>query len=656
MSQPYRLIIRKHPHGAAAVSADAQVLAERLKIDPYSTRLTLVGHGLGELMSGTATQLEKAGPLLDDLGYEWAVVPFHRPRPRANRVRQFEIRKDAIVFDIDDVPWTLARGETVLAVFGTAQGGVMSSLLQRSYQRISGTSALGPRAKFDAILAAKPVLDLYPLSVDPDDPSRPFGPYRVFSGRFNAECLGEHKTLSAARNMEVLMRLLHERGPVVLEMDFGLFQLPGCEVVLQSSTGAEEENLRSLVGYGWYASHLVRQTRARRGEAAAPRSSIFDGPLEGAKALAPLVGQDAHGEKPATPSLDEQLDEGEATGVLDDDLPAPPHFRPSPMQGWWTGRLTVGMVLVAAAGGGFFYALESSPAFVNFLDVVFIRNSGLLFLVAAALFFESFRRLRLKRWMENTPTSKVRSMAAGLVELKGHARRAYALRTPILMMPCVYYHTRAYRLMRMQNGNDQWVLSSDRNSGPVPFYLEDETGRVLVNPDKATMKPAHKQEIQGQIQTAIGMVFDVDPETRYVEEFIPEGAAVYVLGSAELKTHEVDNRAHRVTVKLRALKADRKRLLAEYDADHDGRIDEDEWDKARRDMEREALADALAAEGVSPHADRLVVMKPEHRGLPFVVSEKSEERHTTLQQWVAPAAFVAGIAALVGALLNLSAL
>ena len=97
--------------------------------------------------------------------------------------------------------------------------------------------------------------------------------------------------------------------------------------------------------------------------------------------------------------------------------------------------------------------------------------------------------------MDNTPTSKIRSLAMGMVEIKGMTERAYNLISPITMVPCVYYRLRKYRRSRKhgQQTIGGWDLIDEYDCGPVPFYLRDETGKVTVNPEGARVSPAHTE-------------------------------------------------------------------------------------------------------------------------------------------------------------------
>lgn len=102
------------------------------------------------------------------------------------------------------------------------------------------------------------------------------------------------------------------------------------------------------------------------------------------------------------------------------------------------------------------------------------------------LFIHGFQLLQRKRLIMNTPASKIRSAAMGLVEVSGLAAGPYSMVAPITGMPCYYYRTMAWQWKR-QGKNSQWVKVADE-SYHVPFFLEDNAGCVLVNPQGAEME------------------------------------------------------------------------------------------------------------------------------------------------------------------------
>ncbi len=115
---------------------------------------------------------------------------------------------------------------------------------------------------------------------------------------------------------------------------------------------------------------------------------------------------------------------------------------------------------------------------------------GLILALAGAstglwLVSRSFRTVRRKRLILNCPASKIRSAASGLVEICGLAVGPYTIDAALSGISCFYYRTLAWQLK--QSGKDKkWEKVADE-SMHVPFYIDDNTGRVLVDPQGANL-------------------------------------------------------------------------------------------------------------------------------------------------------------------------
>ena len=129
----------------------------------------------------------------------------------------------------------------------------------------------------------------------------------------------------------------------------------------------------------------------------------------------------------------------------------------------------------------------SIPAFLASSSVA--NDPAIYALIGAAagvyLFYRGFRMLQRKRLIEDTPTSKIRSAAMGLVEVSGLANGPYTIPAPVSQLPCYFHRTMVW--IYVQSGkNKRWKKVVDARLH-VPFYLEDETGRVLVDPSDAEL-------------------------------------------------------------------------------------------------------------------------------------------------------------------------
>jgi hypothetical protein len=101
------------------------------------------------------------------------------------------------------------------------------------------------------------------------------------------------------------------------------------------------------------------------------------------------------------------------------------------------------------------------------------------------LFYRGFLMLQRKRLIENTPSSKIRSAAMGLVEVSGLATGPYTIIAPLTGKHCFLHRTVVWELQ--QRGKDsEWVKVAEETQH-VAFFLDDTTGRVMIDPLGAEM-------------------------------------------------------------------------------------------------------------------------------------------------------------------------
>ena len=107
------------------------------------------------------------------------------------------------------------------------------------------------------------------------------------------------------------------------------------------------------------------------------------------------------------------------------------------------------------------------------------------FLAGIYLLFQGFRLLQRRHLILNTPVSKIRSASLGMVELNGLAAGPYTVVAPITERSCYYYRTVAWEWKR-SGRSSQWVKVATECTH-VPFFLDDNTGKVLVDPRGADL-------------------------------------------------------------------------------------------------------------------------------------------------------------------------
>jgi hypothetical protein len=101
------------------------------------------------------------------------------------------------------------------------------------------------------------------------------------------------------------------------------------------------------------------------------------------------------------------------------------------------------------------------------------------------LFIQGFRLLQRRHLILDTPFSKIRSAPLGLIELSGLAMGPYTMVAPITARPCYYYRTLVWE-WKQSGKNKQWVKVA-AECMHVPFFLDDNTGKVMVDPRRADL-------------------------------------------------------------------------------------------------------------------------------------------------------------------------
>lgn len=168
-------------------------------------------------------------------------------------------------------------------------------------------------------------------------------------------------------------------------------------------------------------------------------------------------------------------------------------------------------------------------------------------------FFTGFKRLSEHNLILDTPTSTIRGMAMGLVEVKGEAvPLGQPMLSPFSASPCVYYRYTIEEYVH-SGKSSHWDTIKSEESG-VDFLVDDGTGRVEVNPRGAEVDIPfdHQFDVNPGQETPdgvlrflqyiglpdnkpkmfLGLVAYGENERRYTEWFIAPGDNLYVMGTA----------------------------------------------------------------------------------------------------------------------------
>jgi len=152
--------------------------------------------------------------------------------------------------------------------------------------------------------------------------------------------------------------------------------------------------------------------------------------------------------------------------------------------------------------------------------------------IGVRLFFRGFPFLKGKHLIQDTPVSTVRGAALGLVEVSGTVVGPYTLIAPLSQTDCFYYHAIALGSSGEEKKPKEEILY-------VPFFLDDGTGRVMVDPRGAQtdLQPSVDDEYSSSTGDAFTRHFllrhGISSEYPvHLEEYcIRAGDRLYVLGT-----------------------------------------------------------------------------------------------------------------------------
>lgn len=275
-----------------------------------------------------------------------------------------------------------------------------------------------------------------------------------------------------------------------------------------------------------------------------------------------------------------------------------------------------------------------------------VLYSIFFFFSGIASFFYGFNRLRRKRLIENTPTSTVRGLALGLVELCGKAQKTVLLESPLTQTECVLYKYLVEEYRR-SGKSGHWATIAKGDSFYSPFWLDDATGRIMVFPKGAELVlPADYR-----FSTGLGRSLPENLITfmdgsgisyrgwlavrrlRFTEWYIKEGDNVYVIGTAgKSQEHSVDydNRQKQLMQRIKELKEDPGKMR-EIDTNKDGTVDAQEWEQAVAKIEGE-LAQQLVDVPLAENPVDLIVTKGEEEKM-YMISDESEKELLNKLAW-----------------------
>ena len=262
----------------------------------------------------------------------------------------------------------------------------------------------------------------------------------------------------------------------------------------------------------------------------------------------------------------------------------------------------------------------------------------------------SLKRMAEARYLQDTPTSKIRSAAQGYVELYGVLQEHKAsLQARLTGKPCLWWRFKVEEYSSGEKRNSWRVVKS--GSSEACFLLSDGTGECLIDPKGAEIRPATKevwQSDQAPLTMGGGGLFDwfsSGKQYRYTEERLHQGEPLYAIGgfrTTGASQQGLDMNALQGAV-VREWKANYSELLERFDSDHNAQLDESEWSRVRLAAQLEA-EDRHRVQSLQPAQHQMG--KP-NQAQPFILSSHGEDQLARQFYWQALAG---GVVCLLGAL------
>ena len=182
------------------------------------------------------------------------------------------------------------------------------------------------------------------------------------------------------------------------------------------------------------------------------------------------------------------------------------------------------------------------------------------YLVAAALaIWAALSAKAIRRYIFDTPRSKIGSAAQGFVELQGRCEFYGSRETQgFLSGPTCVWHR--YFILSLR------PIPIQIGASELPFVIRDDTGACIINPKGAKLISSSRRSWW-------------ESGKYYSSKFIRPGANMYVFG--EMRTDGCALTAYNENAEVAGLigqwKKDQPWLMGEFDVDQNGELDQQEW-------------------------------------------------------------------------------
>ena len=171
------------------------------------------------------------------------------------------------------------------------------------------------------------------------------------------------------------------------------------------------------------------------------------------------------------------------------------------------------------------------------LDLLILGWPYLSFGGGLTLFVRGFLIFRKYRILADMPRAMIGSIPMGLVQIHGKAKADHTIVSPVSKTKCLFYRVNVSKTSSGK-ASDSTLKSRGTAAAGFPFYLHDQTGKVLVDPYEAELDLVltAERKVRGGRGTALRSFLwgegdpTLSPSNR-VSDYELETYAVEVLGT-----------------------------------------------------------------------------------------------------------------------------
>lgn len=270
---------------------------------------------------------------------------------------------------------------------------------------------------------------------------------------------------------------------------------------------------------------------------------------------------------------------------------------------------------------------------VSFSQQEFQYLLMLLLLAASGCFYFFVHQWKRLRFIADTPTTRLRSAHQGYVEVigKGQGEQGEIIYAPLSNHPCLWFDSRIDQQQTfVEQGRTQTCWNAVyRNTSDRRFQLIDGNSHCYVDPGRAEVAGGETLVWYGNtawpdrvhILESQSAVYAVGKHYRYSEQVILPGQCLYILGQYRTLSATKQSVREVMIDLLNGWKEDQTALKRRFDSDGNGRIDQAEWEVARRQAFSEAQQ-RHAQSVLTP--DENILARPDDSRRPFIISTFSQ--------------------------------